>query len=51
MLSALPDGREKDFLRELMKYELERHSGERPEKRYKEDVMKLIEKYTTKGTK
>lgn len=46
MLKALPEGPEKQFLAELMKYEIERHSGERAEKRYKDDLLKLVEKYT-----
>ena len=44
-LNALPGGPEKDFLKDLMNYEIERHSGERAEKRYKEDILKLIEKH------
>ena len=48
MLDALPKGREKMFLKELMKYEIERHSGERAEKRYKDDLLSLVEKYAMK---
>ena len=50
MLKALPEGAEKEFLNELMKYEIERHSGERAEKRYKDDLLKLVEKYATEGS-
>lgn len=50
MLKALPEGPEREFLKELMKYEIERHSGERAEKRYKDDLMKLVEKYTIEGS-
>lgn len=49
-MKALPDCSEKEFLNELMKYEIERHSGERAEKRYKDDLMKLVEKYTIEGS-
>ncbi len=48
MLDALPACPEKDFLKELMKYEIERHSGERADKPYKEDILKLVEKYAMK---
>lgn len=58
-LKALPEGPEKEFLSELMVYEVTKHSGERPNrgdgenqvrgKAYKEDIMKLIEKKTAKA--
>ncbi len=47
-LDALPDGPEKNFLKELMKYEIEKHSGEKSDKRYKDDIVGLVEKYAMK---
>lgn len=51
MLDALPEGRERNFLMELMKYEVKVHSGEKTEKRYKEDLLSLVEKYAMKEAK
>lgn len=47
-LQALPDGPEKDFLIDLMKYEVEHNAGDAPEKRYKEEISRILEKHATR---
>ena len=44
-LDALPDGPSKNFLIEFLEYQVNNNSGERMEKRYKDEVMKLVEKH------
>jgi hypothetical protein len=45
-LGALPDGPEKQFLQDLMKYEIEKHSGEKAERRFTQHILELVERYT-----
>ena len=44
-LDALPDGPEKKFLKDLMNYEIEHNSGDRSEKRYKDEIMRIVDKH------
>ena len=38
-------GPEKSFLQDLLKYEIERSMRSTTEWRYKDDIMKIVEKY------
>jgi len=50
-LDRLPAGPEKSFLKDLLKYEIERSMRSTTEWRYKDDIMKIVEKYYQEFTR